>query len=232
MSNYITLSKQAKFIFNKNNQNILAIYTPLKHNLKKKTCIHTVCSNLNEKEQNNMQNDLKKNEFEISRMIKTYVLMNNIINPDHYIIHYQSIISETINYINKWGKISKKNILNVTLKLTKIILNNYPLNLLKSIENLKKLISYYKFSIMNIHLVYANSLTSINDNVKKSLINLYENNVLCVINTPTIISVFTNDEFSHFKVMKYDEYSIIQLHKNITFHKYNIENILKFDSSS
>lgn len=217
MKQYITLSKKAQYIYNTNNHDIYKIYTPLKDSFRKKQNY----------EENAHTSNTQKLDNHIKFMIKTHIFLHNVsLDDDQYIEAYHSIITHTIFQINQWGEV--KNISDKIIDLTILIMNAYPLKLLKSINNLKNLISDNKFTIMNIQLVYAEEST-VCENLKKSTLSLYENKILCSIGTPTLIAVFRNKKFRYFSLIKYDIYSSINVHEETTYHSFNINNILKYN---
>lgn len=220
MRQYITLSKQAQYTYNTNNHDIHKIYIPLKG-----SCLLKNKQKQNEKKKTT-SSDTQKIDESIISMIKTYIFVHNTsLNDDQHVETYYSIITRTIFQMNQWGKM--ENISDIIIELTRLIMNAYPLKLIKSINNLKKLLRDDKFTVMNIQVIFAEEST-IYENLKKSTISLYNNNILCAIGTSSIITVFRNHKFRYFKIIKYDIYSLINVVETTTYHSFNIENILKY----
>ncbi len=225
MNNSITLSKHAKYIYNRTNHDINSIYTPLKNSNSniKKTILSHFLDNDNDKK--NISNK-KMIEMKIKSMLFSFIIdQHNCPQALNHLDCYYAMIIKIIDQIYDWGKFSDNKNKKLFIDLTKLMIENYPLKIMQSYENLKILVNDPKTIIMNLNLVYADEKLSVYNYLVENINSLYKNKILSVIGCPLLMTIFKNGTFQEFKFIDYNIFSLIKVDNNLTYHKFNINNI-------
>lgn len=144
-------------------------------------------------------------ETQVIYILKTKCIDESTVN------WFYTMLQHTINQIFDFGEIDKFRATDIPIILATFLMENYPVDQIKTMYTLRKKIKDKNRTVMNLCLLFATQTTNINKELKRRLREHTKKQYLHLPGCPYLCCIFNGKKFNKFDMIHYSEYSLISI---------------------
>lgn len=223
----VCLSPHYQYLFNLNQKSLNGLWPKTSINIEELILDKTESPKKRYIKTNSISRQIRNGEsifFQVRNEIK-FILSKNY-KDDHKLSNLLfDIVLGTIDQIVRSGKIKESDVISLPIRLTKKIIEYYPIKYVNRINHMKnefhdksKIVLSTCFIKCYDYLFFDREINDLlKDNVKKGIIH--------VVGCPILVLIYKDSQFDKFETVKYNDYSNRKV-GNQSFGLYNLNQIL------